>query len=105
MPMEMIYFTAANREDVLRIGRALVEYRLAACVNVLGETTSLYRWDGAVHEGTEVAAIAKTSSEKVSEAIDLVKRMHSYACPCVISWPIPTGNPAFLEWIEEETRS
>lgn len=105
MPMEMVYFTAASREDVLRIGRTLVEYRLAACINVLGEITSIYRWDGAIQESTEVAALAKTSSDKVSQVIDRVKALHPYSCPCVISWPIAGGNPAFLEWIEDETRS
>jgi periplasmic divalent cation tolerance protein len=105
MPMEMIYFTAASRDDALRIGRILVEYRLAACINILGDITSIYRWDGAIQEGTEVAAIAKTSSEKVSEVIERIKAIHPYSCPCAISWPIATGNPDFLEWIDEETRS
>jgi periplasmic divalent cation tolerance protein len=105
MPMEMIYFTAANREDVLRIGRTLVEYRLAACVNVLGEITSIYRWDGAVQEAVEVAAIVKTSSEKVPQVIERVKALHAYSCPCVVSWPMAQGNPAFLDWIDAETRS
>jgi len=105
MPMEMIYFTAANRQEVLQIGRALVEDRLVACVNVLGEITSLYRWEGAVQEETEVAAIAKTSSENVPRVIERVKSLHSYTCPCVVSWPIQAGHPAFLQWIEDETRS
>ena len=103
--MEMIYFTAANRDEVLRIGRILVEYRLAACVNVLGEITSIYRWDGTVHEGTEVAAIAKTSSERVSEVIERIKALNAYSCPCVVSWPIAQGNPDYLEWLDEETRT
>ena len=103
--MEMIYFTAANREDALRIGRILVEYRLAACINVLGEITSIYRWDGTIQEGTEVAAVAKAPSEKVAEVIDRIKALHSYSCPCVVSWPIAQGNPDYLEWLDEETRT
>jgi periplasmic divalent cation tolerance protein len=62
--MEIIYFTAPSREDALRIGRTLVEYRLAGCINVLGEITSIYRWDGAIQEATECAALVKTSSER-----------------------------------------
>ena len=62
MPMAMIYFTAGNREEALRIGRVLVEERLAACVNELGEITSIYRWDGAVQQEPEVAALSQSVS-------------------------------------------
>jgi periplasmic divalent cation tolerance protein len=99
MPMAMIYFTAANREDVLSIGRALVEDRLAACINVLGEITSIYPWEGAIQQENEVAAIAKTSTENVQRVIDRVKELHPYTCPCVVSWPITQGNADYLQWL------
>ena len=105
MPMVMIYFTAGSREDVLRIGRAVVEERLAACVNVLGEITSIYRWEGAVHEEPEVAAIVKTTAELAERAIGRIKELHDYDCPAVLSWPIPHGNPDFLKWVVEQTQS
>jgi periplasmic divalent cation tolerance protein len=105
MPMAMVYFTAANREDALEIGRLLVEERLAACVNLLGEITSLYHWEGALQEETEVAAIAKTSTDRVRELIDRFKQIHKYDCPCVVSWTIGEGNPAFLDWIQRQTES
>lgn len=101
MPMMMVYFTAATREDVLRIGRALVEEQLAACINVLGEITSIYPWKGAVQQENEVAAIAKTKSDCVERLIARVKQLHSYECPCVVSWPITEGNRDYLDWLGE----
>ena len=105
MPMAMVYFTAANREGALEIGRLLVEERLAACVNVLGEITSLYHWEGRLQEETEVAAIAKTSIERVRDLIDRVKQVHKYDCPCAVSWTIGEGNPGFLDWVRTQTES
>ena len=101
MPMSMIYFTAATREDVLRIGQALVDEKLAACINVLGEITSIYPWKGAVQQESEVAAIAKTKSENVERVIARVRQLHSYECPCVVSWPITAGNADYLNWLGE----
>ncbi len=104
MQMAMIYFTAGDREEVLRIGRVLVEERLAACVNVLGEITSIFRWDGAVQQEPEAAAIVKTTAELTERVIRRIKELHPYDCAAVLSWPIPHGNPDFLKWVGEETQ-
>ena len=100
----LIYMTAANRREAEKIGRALVEERLAACVNFLGPIRSLYWWEGEVQKGQEVAFIAKTSKTQVKRLIARVKALHSYECPCVVAVPIENGFPAFLKWIEAETR-
>ena len=84
----LVYFTAANRDDVLQIGRVLVEERLAACVNVLGEIISVYRWEGAVQNESEVSALVKTRDGKLSAVIERIKQLHKYECPCVVSWPL-----------------
>ncbi len=105
MPMALIYFTAGQRDEVVRIGRALVAERLAACVNVLGEITSIYRWEGAVQQDAEAAAIVKTTADLVERVIDRVKELHTYDCPAVLSWPIAQGNPDFLKWIGAETEN
>ena len=104
MPMAIVYFTAGTRDEALRIGRSLVEERLAACVNVLGEITSIYRWDGAVQQESEVAAIVKTTAELAEGVIRRVKELHPYDCPAVLSWPIPHGNRDFLDWVVEQTQ-
>ena len=101
--MSMIYVTTGSRQEALDIGRALVENRLAACANVLGAITSLYWWEGAVHEDGEVALILKTRPELVAEAVARIKELHSYDCPCVVALPISEGNEDYFDWIVKET--
>ncbi len=104
MTHKLIYITAGSAEEAKRIGRALVEERLAACANVLGTVTSFYWWRGALQEDGEAALIAKTRTDLVDRLVERVKALHSYDCPCVVAVPIEAGNPAFLDWIEAETR-
>ena len=76
---------------------------LAACANVLDNMTSLCHWDGKLQEDSEAVLIAKTRDDLVEKLIERVKALHSYDCPCVVSWPIEAGNPAYLDWIRAET--
>jgi len=98
-----VYITAKDKAQALTIGRALVAERLAACINVWEGMTSVYRSEGAVEEATEAVLIAKTTESQIPAIVDRVKELHSYACPCVVAWPLATGNPAYLDWIEKET--
>ena len=99
----LIYLTAASRDQALRLAKALVEARLVACANVLGDATSIYWWDGAVQTEAEVVVIAKTRADLVEAAVERIGQLHTYSCPCVVSLPIESGNPAFLAWIGDET--
>ena len=101
----VLYITVPNREEGLRIGRALVEEKLAACANVIDGLTSIFRWEGAVQEESEALLIAKTDRTLVDAASDLVKLEHSYDCPCVVVLPIIGGNQDFIGWISAETTS
>ena len=101
----VLYITVPNREEGLRIGRALVEEKLAACANVIDGLTSIFRWEGAVQEESEALLIAKTDRALIDAASDLVKLEHSYECPCVVALPIIGGNQDFLGWISAETMS
>ena len=103
MSYSLIYITAADADEAKALGRALVEARLAACANVLPGIVPIFRWEGEVQEGSEAALIAKTRTDLVERVIELVKERHSYDCPCVVALPIEAGNPAFLDWIAEET--
>lgn len=103
MPQVMVYMTAADAAEAARIGRALVERRLAACANVLGPIRSFYWWDGKVQDDAEVALVAKTRAELVPALTAAVKELHSYQVPCVVALPVADGNPDFLAWIEAET--
>jgi periplasmic divalent cation tolerance protein len=103
MDYRLLYITAAKVEEVRRIGRALVEARLAACANIVPGIESIYRWQGAIVEDREMLLVVKTRAELVDAAIAKVKELHSYTCPCVVALPILAGNPAYLEWLGQET--
>lgn len=103
MDARLIYMTAGSLEEAKTLGRTLVEERLAACVNVLPGMTSIYWWQGEAQHDQEVVVIAKTRADLVDALTERVLAVHSYSCPCVVALPIDGGNPAFLQWIMEET--
>ena len=95
--------TTDSREEADRLGRLAVDARLAACAQVAGPVTSTYRWKGAVETATEWQVWMKTTGSQVGALIDLIRSNHSYDVPEIIASPITAGNPAYLEWIAEET--
>ena len=99
------YMTASTLDEGRRIGRALVEARLAACVNVIDGMTSFYWWQGKIEEGNEAVLIAKTTRDKLAALTAKVKALHSYTVPCVVGLPIVGGNADFLDWIGAETQN
>jgi len=103
MSTRTIYVTAGSRDEGLAIGRELVEARLAACANVLAGATSIYRWQGEVHEDTEAIVVLKTREGLVDALVERVKALHNYECPCVVALPIVGGNAKYLDWIVNET--
>jgi len=98
-----VYVTVGDREAALEIGRALVEARLAACANVIDGMESIYRWQGAVEQAREAVLILKTRSDLLEALTEQVSALHAYECPCVVALPIQGGNPAYLDWIVEQT--
>ena len=103
MKLNLVYMTAGSVEEARNIGKELVSRRLAACVNIIDHMNSFYWWEGALQDDREVVIIAKTREDLVPVLTERVKSLHSYECPCVVSLPILDGNPAFLEWIAQET--
>ncbi|HIJ56765.1 MAG TPA: divalent-cation tolerance protein CutA [Deltaproteobacteria bacterium] len=101
MKANIVYMTAGSKDEARTIGKALVEGKLAACVNIIEPMHSIYMWEGELQEDTEVVLIAKTTEGRVQELIDTVRSLHSYDCPCVLAVPVRTGNQAFLDWIRE----
>ncbi|GEO80634.1 divalent-cation tolerance protein CutA [Pararhodospirillum oryzae] len=99
----LVYMTAASEDEALRLGRTLVEERLAACVNILGPIRSIFRWEGTLQEETEIAFLAKTDEARVDALTERVTALHSYECPCVVALPIQAGAPDFLAWISCQT--
>jgi periplasmic divalent cation tolerance protein len=103
MSVKMVYITAGSSDEARQIGRSLVESRLAACVNIIENMTSIYRWEGTVEVGEEVVLIAKTTEVSLPNLIAHVKEKHSYDCPCIVSLPVEDGHQPFLDWIAAET--
>jgi len=103
MDTKLIYITASDLDEARKLGRLLVEKRLAACVNILNSVESLFWWEGEIQRAKEVAFIAKTTRDLVPQLISAVKREHSYDCPCIVALDIEAGNPDFLKWIADET--
>jgi periplasmic divalent cation tolerance protein len=99
-----VYAVFANAEEAERIGRAAVEERLAACVNVLGGVRSIYRWQGSVETADEVAAIFKTSHDRADALITRISELHSYDVPCIATWPIDKILGSYADWVEGNVR-
>lgn len=103
--MELVwcYVTCASTEEAFRIGRAVVEARLAACANVLPGLTSIYHWQGRIETGQECGLVLKTRAELVERLAAEVRALHSYTVPCVVALPVVGGNPDYLSWLAAET--
>jgi periplasmic divalent cation tolerance protein len=101
MTVISVYAIFADTEEAERIGRAMVEERLAACVNILGPVRSIYRWKGAVETADEVAVIFKTSDDRAGDLIARIAALHSYDVPCVAVWPIDKILGAYAAWVED----
>ncbi|MBX5491930.1 MAG: divalent-cation tolerance protein CutA [Chloroflexi bacterium] len=100
----VVYITAPSTAEAERLARALVDERLAACVNRL-PVQSIYRWQGQVEEAEEVLLIVKTVRARLDLLASRVRALHSYSVPEIIALPIVAGWPAYLGWVESETRS
>ena len=101
MSVISVYAVFADAEESERIGRIVVEERLAACVNILGPIRSIYRWNGAVESNEEVAAIFKTTDERAGALITRIAGLHSYDVPCIATWPIDRTLGSYAEWVED----
>ena len=99
MNAKLVYVTAPNREEAIRIAEAVVTERLAACANILDGVTSVFHWDGKLCREAEAGLIFKTTEEKTEMLNERIKELHSYDCPWIVTLPIEGGNPAFLEWV------
>ena len=99
----LVHATFADAAEAERIGAAMVEARLAACVNLLGACTSIYRWQGAVERGEEHRALFKTTPELARELADAIAAQHSYDLPVIEIWPVAAGD-AVIDWVRAETQ-
>lgn len=94
--------TCADRAEAERIAKALVEERLAACVNIVPGLQSVYRWQGNIEVSEEILLLIKTTAERASALRDRLLALHSYDTPEVLILPIRGGSDAYLRWVQEE---
>lgn len=97
----LVLTTMASLDEAKRMARALVEERVAACVNVVGSVASVYRWRGAVEEASEVLLLIKTRVEKLEALEGAVRRLHSYDVPEFVILKVDGGSAAYLRWLDE----
>ena len=100
----LVYTTYPSIVEAERAGRAIVEQRLAACVNILPGMVSHYWWQGAIERGEEVVMIIKTRAALADRVCAVVKANHSYTTPAIMVLAIEHVDPAYLGWLMAETQ-
>lgn len=96
-----VFITAPTRAEADQIAEMLIDTRLAACVQILPEIESVYRWEGAVERQKEVLLIAKTTTECFSRLETRVRAIHSYDTPEIVATRLTMGSPPYLQWLRE----
>ena len=99
----IIFTTAGSKEEAGKIAHALVERRLAACVNIVPQIESVYRWQGKVESAQEWLLMIKTQVELFERVRDAVKELHSYELPECVMLEVSAGSQAYLDWIAKNT--
>jgi periplasmic divalent cation tolerance protein len=100
----VVYITAPNEEEAAKIAQALVEERLAGCVNIIKDVRSIYSWQGKIEDERELLMIVKTRPELFSLLKTRVKELHSYTVPEIIAQPVVDGSEEYLAWLRETTK-
>ncbi|MEW6075828.1 MAG: divalent-cation tolerance protein CutA [Candidatus Omnitrophota bacterium] len=98
----IVLITASGRKEAKIIARSLLTRKIAACVNIIGNVDSYFRWKGKIDSAREVLLIVKTKKMRIPEVIRHVKSLHSYEVPEIISLPVTQGYAPYLSWITDE---
>jgi periplasmic divalent cation tolerance protein len=101
---KLVLSAAGSREEASRIANSLVEERVAACVNIVGPTESVYRWEGKIENAQEFLMVVKTTSKRAADVMARIRELHSYQLPEAIEINIDDGSPEYLNWIRECVR-
>lgn len=101
----LVFTNLPDRAAALGLASSLVERRVAACVNVLSECTSVYRWQNRMETAAEVPLLMKTTSAAYPALERTIRELHPYELPEIIAVPICCGLPAYLQWVAAETQS
>jgi len=96
----VVLITAGSEEEAHNIAESLVKGKKAACVNIVSGVDSIFWWEGKIESARESLLLVKTRASLFPEIVELVKRIHSYEVPEIISLPIITGNEDYLTWLD-----
>jgi periplasmic divalent cation tolerance protein len=100
----VVFMTAANGEEATRLADLLIGAHLAACVQILPEMESVYRWEGKIERQSEILLLAKTTTGKFADLEREVRALHSYDTPEIVAVPIVIGSNPYLEWLAQSLR-
>ena len=99
----VVFITASDEDEAVKIARSLVETKLAGCVNIIKNIRSVYRWEETIEDDPEVLMVAKTQKTLFRELMKKVKEIHSYTVPEIIALPIVEGSEDYLQWLRDVT--
>lgn len=99
----MVLVTTSTQEEAERIGRMLVEAKLAACANVVSGVRSIFRWENNISVEQESLMIIKTTRNRFAELESMVRQEHSYSVPEIVAFPVVAGSESYLNWVRSET--
>ncbi|MBU1726853.1 MAG: divalent-cation tolerance protein CutA [Candidatus Omnitrophica bacterium] len=97
----VIFITASNKKEADKIASALIEKKLAACVNIVEKIESVFWWQAKVDRSNEMLMVVKSKKSKFNKILKLVKSLHSYQVPEIIALPIVAGEKSYLSWIDD----
>lgn len=97
----LVMTTVGNEEHAADLARALVERRVAACVNIVSSVRSLYRWKGKIEDESELLLLMKTRADRYTALEKALQELHPYEVPELIAVPIESGSTAYLSWVDE----
>jgi periplasmic divalent cation tolerance protein len=100
--VRVVLITVPDGDTATGLGRALVEARLAACVNVVPGVRSLYRWKGKVQDDPELLLVVKTRADRIAALEARVRDLHPYELPEILALPAVGGSEAYLDWVRTE---
>jgi periplasmic divalent cation tolerance protein len=101
----IVFMTAPNGEEATRLAELLIGAHLAACVQILPEMESVYRWQGQIERQSEILILAKTTAAKFADLEREVRALHSYETPEIVAVPIVAGSSPYLKWLAESLQS
>jgi periplasmic divalent cation tolerance protein len=99
----VVFITAPKEDEAVKIAQALVEARLAGCVNIVRNIRSVYRWQDKIEDDTEVLMIAKTQRHLFESLMRKVRELHGYEVPEIIAMPMVEGSEDYLKWLKDVT--